>query len=102
MDYNNQDIIIARATPVGSAALAIIRVSGLNLDSLLYKIVSIKKINPWYVYKIELRSPYDQSVLDTCLLTYFQGPKSFTGEDMIELSCHGGEGVVTLILNHFT
>ena len=101
MDYNNQDIIIARATPIGSAALAIIRISGLNLSPLLYRITSINKVHPWRVHKVDLKSPHNQNILDTCLLTFFQGPKSFTGEDMIELSCHGGEGLVALILNHF-
>ena len=49
MDYNNNDIIVARSTPIGSSALALIRLSGENLSELLNRIHSIKKIKPNYV-----------------------------------------------------
>ena len=45
MDYNNQDIIIARATPIGKSALAIIRLSGLGLKVAIRKIINCKNLN---------------------------------------------------------
>ena len=56
MDYNNNDIIVARSTPIGSSALALIRLSGENLSALLNRIHSIKKIKPNYVYRIPFKS----------------------------------------------
>ena len=46
MDYNNKDIIIARATPVGKSALAIIRLSGRSLESVLTKVFIKKPLKP--------------------------------------------------------
>ena len=71
MDYNNQDIIIARATPLGSSALAVIRLSGLDLANILKKITNKNKIKPRYAYTIQLRSPNNGNIQDTCILTYY-------------------------------
>ncbi len=101
MDYNNQDIIIARATPLGSSALAVIRLSGLDLSGLLNKITNKKKIKPRYAYTVQLRSPDTGNIQDTCILTYYQNNKSYTGEDIIEISCHGGDQIADTIIKDF-
>ena len=40
---------------------------------------------------------YDKSTIDQTLTTYFQSPKSFTGENMVEISCHGSNAVIKKI-----
>ena len=101
MDYNNSDIIIARATPIGNAAIAIIRVSGESIFKDIAQFFSTKKPKPRYAYVGTLRSPNNGNVLDRCVVTYFKGPKSYTGEDLVEIACHGGDALVEHILEEF-
>ena len=102
MDYNNNDIIVARSTPIGSSALALIRLSGENLSELLNRIHSIKKIKPNYVYRVPFKS-FDKKceTIDTCMLVFFKGPRSFSGDDVIEITCHGSDYIVEQIINQF-
>ena len=102
MIYNNNDVIIARSTPIGVSALAMIRISGQNLDYLLKLILKSKKVRPRYNYLVDFmsfsESPY---FIDSCVVVYYKGPKSFSGEDMIEISCHGSDFIVNSIINEF-
>lgn len=93
-----QDNIVALATPPGIGAIAIIRVSGQNLVS-LYKKITNKKNIPKHRYA-NYNSIFDNNLnkVDNCLITYFKGPNSFTGEDVLEISCHGGEFIPKAIL----
>ena len=94
MDYNNQDIIIARATPIGKSALAIIRLSGLDLKIAIKKIISCKNLKPNAIHLKKINSTKGAHVIDSCMVAYFESPKSFTGEDMIEITCHGNDVIV--------
>ena len=101
MDYNNQDIIIARATPIGKSALAIIRLSGLGLKVAIRKIINCKTLKPNTVHLKKINSTKGTHVIDSCMVAYFESPKSFTGEDMIEITCHGNDVIVQKIVNEF-
>ena len=101
MDYNNQDIIIARATPVGSSAIAVIRLSGANLIAFIKPSINIKNIFPNKTYVVNIKKYSNRQTIDKCVLVYYKSPKSYTGEDVIEISCHGGEGIVSAILTNF-
>jgi len=93
-----QDDIVALATPPGIGAIAVIRVSGQNLIS-LYKRITNQKTPPQPRY-VNYNSIVDinRNKLDNCLITYFKGPNSFTGEDILEISSHGGEFIPKAIL----
>ena len=93
-----KDNIVALATPRGIGALALIRVSGQNLSSLFEKLTSIKKPTPRYAYYSKIKSKTG-GVLDNVIITFFKGPKSFTGEDILEISCHGGQAISELLIN---
>ena len=101
MDYNNSDIIIARATPIGKSALAVIRVSGENLDDLLSHFFPKKLFVPQLASLQKIKKLNTNIVLDTCIILYYKNPKSFTGEDMLEISCHGNDLNVEQIINEF-
>ncbi len=91
------DTIYAVATASGRAALAIIRVSGpksLEVGQLL----TGKTLQPRIATKCNLRAPGTQLVLDVAVATFFPEPNSYTGEDTIELSIHGGQAVVRDVL----
>ncbi|MAJ45087.1 MAG: tRNA uridine-5-carboxymethylaminomethyl(34) synthesis GTPase MnmE [Candidatus Marinimicrobia bacterium] len=93
-----QDDIVALATPPGIGAIAVIRVSGLELES-LYKKVTRSKLapKPRYSNYTTIYQPNNKPI-DNCLITYFKKPNSFTGEDVIEISSHGGHFIPKAIL----
>ena len=96
--YNN-DTIAALATPPGIGALAIIRISGENLELLFQKLTKNKSIKDRFATFSSIYCPNTQEVLDSGIIIYFKAPRSFTGEDLIEINCHGGEYISKSILS---
>jgi len=83
--------IIALATPTGRSGIGVIRLSGENSFAIARKLVRDEDFLPKQRFAT-LQKIYDletSDVLDETLITYFQAPHSFTGEDVIEISCHG-------------
>jgi tRNA modification GTPase len=79
--------------------LSVIRVSGESLSNLFFQLTDKKQPKPNHVYLVELLDPRDSShMLDQVLVTYFKAPQSYTGEDCIEISCHGGKLIAANIL----
>ncbi len=91
------DVIAAISTPPGRSGVAVIRLSGQDTISLISPFLSIKEFEPNTI-KFSLFKK-DKEVLDEVLVSYFKTPKSFTGEDMIEINCHGNYVVAKKILN---
>ena len=89
----NKDNIVAMATPPGTGAIAVIRVSGpdaIKLVSGLFEPIKSKKLTEQRSHTIHLgHIVSDNKVLDKVLVSLFKGPHSYTGEDVIEISCHG-------------
>ena len=94
----NQETIVALATPPGIGALAVVRISGGNLKQ-LYKDLTHKTPKNRFASFSTLYHPKNNIVLDEAVVTYFESPNSFTGEDVIEISCHGGEAVKNSIVH---
>ena len=86
----NQDTICAVSTPHGVGGISVIRVSGSHSLSIVSRICSFLPVKPesHRVYFGILKSIEGIDV-DEVLVTYFQHGKSFTGEEVIEISCHG-------------
>ena len=85
------DTIVAQATAGARSALALIRVSGPNAFMIGEALLTPWRVTPRRAFLASLRNPEDGRKIDQGLVTVFHGPASFTGEDMIELSLHGGE-----------
>ena len=94
----NKDAIVAIATPPGIGALAVVRISGENLKK-LYKDFTHQSPKIRFAAFSRIYHPKKDIILDESVVTYFESPKSFTGEDVIEISCHGGEAVKNSIVN---
>lgn len=94
------DTIAATSTPDGIGAIAVIRLSGPRATEVLGALVGgSANVPPPRVPTLrEVRDPGDGSVLDRALVTRFEGPASYTGEDLVEISAHGGRVVPMLIL----
>jgi tRNA modification GTPase len=95
-----QETIVALATPSGAGAIAIIRLSGkdaITIAAEVFQSVSGKDITKQKTHTIHLGHIVDPStssgqagkVYDQVLLSIFKGPNSYTGENVIEISCHG-------------
>lgn len=102
----NNHTIAAIATPAGTGGVAIIRVSGPSAIQIAEKVfnptanIAVKNFKPWVMYTGKITC---DGFTDFGMCVYFKAPKSFTGEDVIELHCHGGEqiahGVLLATLN---
>jgi len=101
-----KDTIAAISTPKGIGAIAVVRMSGANSLDIAEKIFvpnkKEKKIQHGFFYFGNIVDPFlknSSKNIDQVILTFFKKPHSYTGEDVIEISCHGGMFVVQEILN---
>jgi tRNA modification GTPase len=96
-----EDTIAAISTPIGEGALAVIRLSGAGARSVLVGIfsgaVSPDQFVPRRVFYGKIHDA--EGKVDDVLATYFQAPSSYTGEDVLEISCHGGILVTRRVLD---
>lgn len=90
------DTIVARATADGRGALAILRVSGPRAFAIAHAL-GIATLTPRVAMRVSLRDPIDGQALDDAVATCFVGPHSYTGEDVLELSTHGGHVVPSTV-----
>ncbi len=91
--------ICAICTPYGSSAISIIRCSGANTIELVNKIFKGKDLTKALGNTINYGHIYDgEEVIDEVMISLFRAPKSFTGEDSIEINCHGGIYVTNRVL----
>jgi tRNA modification GTPase len=84
------DPIVALSTPPGRAALAVIRLSGTGAFGVAARVIAGFRVEP--ARRATLATFHDSSShpIDRGVYTVFPGPRSYTGEDLVELSCHGG------------
>ncbi|WP_444666794.1 tRNA uridine-5-carboxymethylaminomethyl(34) synthesis GTPase MnmE [Flavobacterium columnare] len=89
----NQDTIVALATPSGAGAIAVIRISGKEAivkAQQVFKSIKKKDLAKQKSHTLHLGHIVDgDKILDQVLLSLFKGPNSYTGEDTVEISCHG-------------
>jgi tRNA modification GTPase len=91
--------IAAIATPVGEAGIAVIRVSGDNCIKKVNKIFKGKDLTKQLSHTVHFgHIMKDGRVLDEVLVTLFHSPRSYTGEESVEISCHGGVLVTQAVL----
>ncbi|MBM4309339.1 MAG: tRNA uridine-5-carboxymethylaminomethyl(34) synthesis GTPase MnmE [Deltaproteobacteria bacterium] len=105
---DNQDTIAAVATPAGTAGIGIIRISGPRAFAIAKRIFqgdafAAVPLIPRHLYYGRIIDPLDNALLDDVLLACMPGPRSYTGEDVVEINCHGGltcvGAVIKLVLS---
>lgn len=85
------DVIVASATPLGRSALAVIRVSGRDSHAIAASVLSPFEVDPPRTARLsKARHPASGELLDEVVYLAFRAPSSYTGEDMVEISTHGG------------
>lgn len=94
--------VAAIATPNASGGIGVIRISGedaIAVSDKVFRSVSGKKLCDIKGYTALFGHVYEnESVIDECVALVFRAPKSYTGEDVVELSCHGGQFVTQKVL----
>lgn len=99
-----EDTICALATPPGAGAIAVIRVSGPQTYDILEKIFqpagSKKEISETNTHTLRFGNILEDNyqVLDEVLVSFFRKPHSYTGEDSVEISCHGSQYIQQKLL----
>ena len=100
MVNNINDTIVALATPQGIGALGIIRVSGLKAIELVDEVFvgkNLLQVEGHTVHYGKIRKE-DEYIIDECLATVFKTPRSFTKENLVEISCHGSSYIINEII----
>ncbi|MCB0450010.1 MAG: tRNA uridine-5-carboxymethylaminomethyl(34) synthesis GTPase MnmE [Confluentibacter sp.] len=103
---NHQDTIVALATPSGAGAIAVIRLSGneaITIADACFKSVKSKKtLSVQKTHTIHLGYLMDGvKTIDEVLVSLFKNPHSYTGEDVVEVSCHGSPYIQQQIIQLF-
>ena len=102
----NEGTIIALSSAPGSGAIAIIRLSGedaISKTDLFFKSKSGKKLSDSKGYSISYGNLIDNNeIIDEVVISVYKAPHSYTGENIIEISCHGSTYVQQRILSLFT
>ncbi len=102
-NLNTSDTICALATPPGSSAIAVLRVSGEGTFKIANKVFTAKK-KGFNIQKVDTHTLHygtiqaKGAIIDDVLLSVFKNPQSYTGEDSIEISCHGSAFIVQQVL----
>jgi tRNA modification GTPase len=97
-----RDTIAAIATPPGVGGLGLIRVSGPASDAIARRV--FRPVRPpasflsHHLYHGEIIVPETGAVIDDVLVAFMRGPRTYTGEDTLEISCHGGPLILRTVL----
>lgn len=91
--------IVALATPSGRSALGVVRLSGPLAFSILQSLTKLDVVEPSRATLHTLKDPVSNEVIDHAVVTCFKAPHSFTGEDVVEISCHGSPVLLRRVIN---
>lgn len=89
----NNETIFALSSGHGKSGVAVIRISGTNLGQVFSKFINKTDFLPRHTYFSNLKDS-NNNLIDQVICIYFRAPHSFTGEDVIEIHCHGGIAVI--------
>ena len=100
---DNGDTVVAQSTPYGYGGIGVVRVTGPDSLRILGSLTNLPKkrlhaLKPRVVYK-EVILDENKKPFDDAVLTYFKGPESYTGEDLVEISCHGSPYILKYVLD---
>ena len=97
------DTVVAQSTPYGYGGIGIVRMTGVDSLNILGKLANLTKkelktFKPRYAHKNII---FDENSVDfdEAIVTFYRGPYSYTGEDMLEISCHGSPYILKYVVD---
>lgn len=98
----SSDTIVALATPTGRSGIGVIRLSGGDALAIIGNLIGEVDVSLRHRHATlrQLRDPETRDVIDEAIITYFKAPHSFTGEDVVEISCHGSPVLLRQIIDN--
>ncbi|MEO7539557.1 MAG: tRNA uridine-5-carboxymethylaminomethyl(34) synthesis GTPase MnmE, partial [Pyrinomonadaceae bacterium] len=95
------DTIVALATPTGRSGIGVVRLSGSDALRITCTLVNEPGYapEPRLAHLKQLIDPASDEVIDEAIITYFKAPHSFTGEDVVEISCHGSPVLLRQVID---
>ncbi|HUF04337.1 MAG TPA: tRNA uridine-5-carboxymethylaminomethyl(34) synthesis GTPase MnmE [Aridibacter sp.] len=94
------DTIVALSTPLGRSGIGVIRLSGEGAHSIVKKLtVGDADLEPRHATLAGIVDPLTGEMIDEAVVTYFKAPHSFTGEDIVEISCHGSPVLLRQVID---
>ena len=95
-----EDTIVALATPPGIGAIGVIRLSGNHAFAIINQLFLSKNLELQKTHTLHVGMlTYNNQLLDEVVVSLFKNPKSYTGEDVVEISCHGSQAILQNIIN---
>ncbi|MEO6464409.1 MAG: tRNA uridine-5-carboxymethylaminomethyl(34) synthesis GTPase MnmE [Pyrinomonadaceae bacterium] len=91
--------IAALATPTGRSGIGVIRLSGEGSVAIAAALTGHQEFSPRHSHLLSLTQPATSEVIDEAIITYFKNPHSFTGEDVVEISCHGSPVLLRQVID---
>lgn len=92
------DTIVALATPTGRSGIGVIRISGEGALAIATAMTG-RDLEPRKATLAKLTDPKTSDLIDEAVVTFFKGPQSFTGEDVIEIACHGSPVLLRQVID---
>ena len=102
MNINLDDIIVALSTPPGEGAIGVIRLSGkdaIGITNDLFRGRNLLEVEANTLHFGKIVAGANEQVIDEVVVGVFKGPRSYTGEDIIEISCHGSPYILQKVLS---
>jgi tRNA modification GTPase len=93
------DTIVALATPNGRSGIGVVRLSGPDSLAITSRFSTNESLTPRAAHLVQIVDPETKDDIDETIITYFKAPHSFTGEDVIEISCHGSPFVLRQVID---
>jgi len=98
--FNLTDTIVAISTPPGEGAIGVIRLSGDDAIAIVNKIFKGKDLAKQAAHTLHFGKIADGEItVDEVVVSLYKGPKSYTGENVVEISCHGSDYVLQQVMN---
>lgn len=96
-----KDTIVALITPFGRSGIGVIRLSGSAALPIVRRLIADERFNPKprFAHLKKLYTPETAEILDESIITFYESPHSFTGEDVVEIACHGSPVVLRQVLD---
>jgi tRNA modification GTPase len=93
---NLRDTIVALATPLGRGGLGVVRLSGPDAVAICARMLRFRGEPHWKSWSSQIAELVDEAnfTVDQVVVSFFEGPRSYTAEDVVEISCHGSPVVL--------